>query len=171
MRQQKEKISMKNNKTIFTKRPLVAAAVIALCVCLCASALAMSGSFRDIKGLDGAVIGAIYENAHSEIDVSAHVEEKTLLIEAEMLLADNAPYREFEMLAIGSYKIVNAQGKSVSEGLTEAVVISNSVVTFDIPLANLEVGNYTIVINSFTGSKKADQPLSVTGLWECDFTV
>lgn len=168
---QKENTSMKNNKTIITRRPLVAAAIIVLCVCLCVTALAMSGSFRDVKRIDGAVIGTIYENAHSEIDISAHIEDNTLLVKAELLLADEFPYREFEQFAIGSCKIVNANGKTIMEGQSEAVELNGSLVEIHIPLDSIEEGSYKLIISSFIGSKKADQPLSVTGHWECDFTI
>ena len=29
--------------------------------------------------------------------------------------------------------------------------------------------NYTLVIESFEGSKKADAPLEIKGAWECEF--
>lgn len=168
--QTKENDEMKENKRII-RRPMVAVAVIALCVCLCVSAFAMSGSFRDIKRLDGAVIGTAYENAHNEIDISAHTDGNALLVKAELLLADEFPYREFEQFEIGSYKIVNASGKTILNGQSEAVELNGSLVEISLPLAAIEEGNYKLIITSFVGSKKADQPLSVTGHWECDFTV
>jgi len=166
----KENNEMKTNKRII-RRPMIAVAVIALCVCLCVTALAMSGSFRDVKRIDGAVIGTIYENAHSEIDISAHIEDNTLLVKAELLLADEFPYREFEQFEIGGYKIVNVNGKTIMEGQSEEVELNGSLVEIRIPLENIEEGSYKLIISSFIGSKKADQPLSVTGHWECDFTI
>jgi len=171
LQQQKENISMKNNKAIITRRPLVIAAIIVLCVCLCVSVAAISGSFRDIKGINGAVTGTIYENAHSEIDISAHIEGNVLLVKAELLFADELPYREFEQFEIGGYKIVNANGKTIMEGQSEGVELNGSLVEIRIPLENIEEGNYKLIISSFIGSKKADQPLSVTGHWECDFAI
>ena len=40
-----------------------------------------------------------------------------------------------------------------------------------ISLDGIDSGDYKLLISSFVGSKKADQPLKISGDWECDFTI
>jgi len=37
-------------------------------------------------------------------------------------------------------------------------------------LDDLASGEYRLMINAFVGSKKADQPLVISGTWECGFS-
>ena len=48
--------------------------------------------------------------------------------------------------------------------------ISEEKVTFLIPLSGLSGGNYKLVIPAFVGGSKGDQPLTVYGNWECEFS-
>ena len=40
-----------------------------------------------------------------------------------------------------------------------------------VPYQNLDNGNYTLIIKSFTAASKGDQPLVISGEWEIAFTV
>lgn len=51
------------------------------------------------------------------------------------------------------------------------VEIVNGEANMSISLGGVYSGNYKLLVNSFTGGKKADQPLEISGTWECDFTI
>ena len=154
------------------KRPAVIAAVIAACICLCAAGAAVgsAGFFRDIVRADGAVIGTAYEQATEEIAVSAQTEGDVLQVEAIFLAPDRAPYREIDALRIGVWKITDDSGSVAAEGKnTVAADITGGRAEFEIPLEGLKSGAYALRIDAFTGESKADQPLGISGAWECAF--
>lgn len=156
------------------KRPAVIAAVLAACICLSVAGVAIgnSGFFRDIVRADGAVIGTAYEQATEEIAVSATVDGDALKVEAVFIAPDRAPYRCIEALRIGSYCIADKSGKTIAEGKNTAPVsITGGRAKFEIPLEGLESGAYALRIDAFMGEGKADQPLGITGAWECAFRI
>ena len=153
--------------------PAVMAAVLALCVCLPAAGMAMgnAGFFRDVmRGT--AVVGTEYENATGEIAVDADFDHGELIVTANLLVPDAFPYRECEELAVGSYRIMIGDGKIVAEGeKSESASKINGQAVIRIPVEALNPGEYTLQIDAFIGSKKAEQPLPLKGLWECKLTI
>ena len=82
-----------------------------------------------------------------------------------------APYNSLDEFGIESYKIKNTSGKVLLGGSTmDMFEIADGQANIKIPLENLAAGKYTLVIDAFVGSKKADQPLVMSGAWECEFT-
>ncbi len=158
------------------KRPMVAAASFALCVCLTGvTALAATGKlegfFRDIKRWNGAVIGTAYEQATDEIDMNVVSATDELIVEFTMLEPNTAPYSFLEMFGINEYKIVDENGNTVMENeVIEMSVMENDNVTLKIPLNTISEGKYTLVVSELIGSAKADQPLVISGIWECEFS-
>ena len=168
-----EETTMKHTKKQF-RWPAVMAAVLALCVCLPAAGMAMgnAGFFRDVmRGT--AVVGTEYENATGEIAVDADFDNGELTVTANLLVPDAFPYRECEELAVGSYRIVTGDGKTVAkcEKSESASKINGRQAVMRIPVEGLSPGDYTLQIDAFIGSKKAEQPLPLKGYWEAAFTV
>ena len=170
-----EKNSMKN-KNIFFKRPMVAVASFALCLCLAgASALAATGKlegfFKDIKNWDGAVTGTVYEQATDEVQLDIIEVSDKLAVEITMMHSDKAPYSFFELFGIKEYKIVDKDGNVIVENENlEMSVITGDKVWVNLPLEKIGDGEYKLIVKEFVGSSKGDQPLPLTGVWECDFT-
>lgn len=155
------------------KRPVTVAAVLMLCVCLAVAGAAMgnAGFFRDVTRWDGAVTGTVYEQATNEIAISAVTAGDTLAVTATFLTPDSAPYSECEVLAIGAYQIVDADGTVIAEaGSSDSAALVDGRAAWTIPLDGIADGAYTLRIQSFMSSKKADQPLPISGFWECEFT-
>lgn len=89
-----------------------------------------------------------------------------------MVKHDIAPYSELEILGIDSYQIVDMSGNIIIEGeRTDLFEIINAKTEIKISLDNTTAGDYKLVIHSFVGSKKADQPLIINGAWECEFSI
>lgn len=170
-----EEIKMNRNtaKKDF-KKPILAALAAALFVCfaLGAAAAGRSGFFSDIVRWNGAVIGTQYENATEEIGAEVIAAENGVVtVSAVLLKADAAPYSEEESLGIGSYKIIDAEGNVIAKGdSTEFAEIANGMAEIEIPAEGLSEGEYKLIISSFIGVKKADQPLNIYGEWECEFS-
>lgn len=165
---QKEENVMK--KHTYFKKPATLAAVLALCLCLTLSVAAAGGfgQFQDILGFGGAVVGTAYENATQEIQVEARIEKSQIILTATFVDSDAFPYRELETLTLGEYRILDGEGKFIAQGSGEApVVIENGQVALTIPLNGMDCTGCELVISSFIGSKKADQPLEITGSWHC----
>lgn len=165
----------KSNKNIFQK-PMVAVAALALCLCVTgASALAATGKlqgyFKDITRWDGAVTGTAYEQATDEVGINVTEVTDRVKVSITLLEAEKVPYSEFEALGIQSYQILDRNGKAVVKGAeAEAVLIKDGQAEMWIPLEDVPDGEYTLVISKLTGSKKAEQPLVVSGNWVCSFT-
>jgi len=53
--------------------------------------------------------------------------------------------------------------------LNEMIPYENGKITVAIPLETLESGSYKLIVDSFVGGSKADQPLEIHGNWECEF--
>lgn len=166
----------KNNKRWFQK-PLAVAAAFALCLTLgSVTALAANGKlegfFKDITDWRGAVTGTTYEQATDEITVNVIAEAGVLKVEAVFVEAEKAPYSEVEQLAIGKYRMIDANGNTVAQGdAGEAVPVQDGQTALMLDVEELPEGQYTLQLQSFIGSKKADQPLSINGNWECEFSI
>ena len=155
------------------RQPVAVAALLALCICLPVAGVAAgnSGFFRDVmRGT--AVVGTEYEQATAEIAVDADFDNGELTVTANFLIPDTPPYRECEELAVGSYRIMTGNGKIVAEGgKSENAAIINGYAVMRIPAEALSPGDYTLQIDAFIGSKKADQALPIKGFWECALTI
>ncbi len=171
-----EKTMNKNTTKNYFKRPMVAVASLALCVCLTGvTALAATGKlegfFKDITSWNGAVVGTSYEQATDEIEVSVVSVTDELTIEATMIEPKDAPYSLLETLGVESYKITDMTGKVIVKGGTsEAAEIVDGKVILNIALEDLANGEYKLIVSSFVGGAKAEQPLVISGNWECEFT-
>lgn len=165
--------TMKKNHSIPFRRPLALAAAAVLCLCLPITGMAMSelGFFRDIKNPVGTVTGTVYEQATGEITVTAVPNGDQLTVTALLQTPEKAPYAYCEQLAIGQFCLLDADGKPVAEGTAPAVTPVSDQAAWTIALEDLASGSYTLRIEAFTSIKKADQPLTITGLWECTFTL
>jgi len=156
------------------KKPLATAAAIALCICIggvTAIAATGKGFFKDIVRWDGAITGITYEQATDEIEVVVAEVTDSLTVVATVVDPTMVPYRTFDEMRIGSYKIVDSLGNVVVEGVSnEMLPYENGQITVSIPLESLESGTYKLIIDSFVGGSKADQPLVMSGNWECEFT-
>ncbi len=167
---QKETYQMK--KYTHFKKPATLAALLALCLCLSLSVAAATGlgQFRDIFDFGGAVVGTAYENATQEIQVDAATAEGQILLTVTFSNEETLPYRELEFLTLGDYQILDAEGQVIAQGTGETpVAIENGQVVLTIPLNGMDYTGCELVINSFIGGKKADQPLPITGNWICKF--
>ena len=169
-----EEIAMKKNT--FFKRPIIAIAIIILCVAIASvSVFASSGKrqgyFRDIKNLGGAITNTAYEEATDEIEVNITDVSDELTLKITLLNIDKPPYNCSESFGINSYSIVDATGKTVvnNQSSSQTDVVDNTVL-IDIPVSNLHSGTYTLIIDEFISSKKADQPLILGGNWKINFT-
>lgn len=165
----------KEDKRSFIKRPVAIAASMIVCLFLTGvTALAASGQlqgfFKDIKRWDGAVVGTSYEQATEEMEVSiAKVNEK-LTLTVRIMHPEKAPYAFLDTFGIGQYKIMDATGKTlIKDGKTEMLALTDDEMTFMIPLEDCPSGKYQLVVESFVGAAKADQPLEIRGIWTCDF--
>ncbi len=175
-RTEKLKMEKKNNKkpVRLKWRPVLAAALVA-CVCLSgATALAATGAlqgfFENVFGWNGAVVGTSYEQASNEVELEIVEVTNELVVELTMLYPDKAPYRELEVFGIESYNIVDEYNNVIKKGTTtEMKAITDGNVLISIPLENLPSGTYKLIVHELVGEKKADQPLILSGSWECDF--
>ncbi len=169
-----EKDMTKNTKKLY-KRPMVAAASLILCLCLTGvTALAVTGKlqgfFKDITDWTGAVIGTSYEHATEEINLNIVEVSDKLAVEIAFVNPDQPPYSFFETFGIKEYKIVDMDGNVVDErNETDMVEMMEGKVDIMIPLENITSGDYKLVVSKMVGGSKADQPLEISGLWECEF--
>ena len=164
-------MSKKTNR--YFKKPLATAAALVLCICVGGvTVLATTGKgfFKDIMGWDGAIIGTAYEQATDEIEITVLDVTDSLTVVATVVNPTMVPYMTFDEMRIGSYKIVDSLGNVVVEGvLNEMIPYENGKITVAVPLETLESGSYKLIVDSFVGGSKADQPLEIHGNWECEF--
>ncbi len=165
----------KNMNTFWSKKHILTAAAIGLCLCLTVgvSAAGSKGFLRDIQRLDGAVIGAQYEQATNEITASVcAISETALTVSVSFVQPDAIPYRTFEQFGIDAYQITDASGSVVAEGGRTALAeLSDGAAQLQLPLSSLPAGTYRLTITSFVGASKADAPLPLYGAWTCDFSM
>lgn len=170
-----EEYTMYNRKaTSIFKKP--AAGLAALVVCLSLSVIALAstdalrGCFRDITNFFGAIVGTSYEQATDEIHMAATVHGEELTVWATFLKPGEFPYREAELLGIAEYRILDMEGKVLQKGASDPAPVVNGQSAIVIGLKDMETGSYTLSIDAFVSEKKADQPLTIHGSWECTFT-
>lgn len=153
------------------------AAAVALClglggVTVLAGSGKLEGFFADVTRWDGAVVGMTYEQATEEIEVSATVNGDSIVVDAVLLKAGEAPYAFLDSVGVQAYSIVNAEGKTLVEGTSnEKAGITDGIVSCKLPMDELESGNYKLIITEFVGSAKADQDLPIKGYWVCEFSL
>lgn len=170
-----EEHAVKNRKNnSFFKKPVAVFAVLAVCLSLSVTALAAAGTlkgfFRDITNWQGAVVGTSYEQASDEIVVNVTANGEVLTVLATFVDPQIFPYREVEKLGIASYRIVDTNSKTVSEGAAASAEVFNGCTEISIQLDDLDSGSYRLMISAFVGEKKAEQPLNINGNWECEFS-
>ena len=169
-----EKNTMKNKNTFF-KRPMVAVASFAFCLCLAGvSALAATGKlegyFKDIKNWNGAVVGTSYEQATDEVEINVIDTTDGLTIELTILKPTDPPYSVSQTFGIEEYKIIDANGNTVIENeMLEMPMVDGSTAKVKIPLNDISEGTYKLVVSKLIGGAKAEQPLVLSGNWECEF--
>lgn len=169
-----EECAMNKPKKIWLKKsiPTVAALSVFFCFAIVGVAAVKTGFFKDVTRWDGTVVGTTYEQATGEIEVNAAVDENGLNVSVTMLAPDKFPYSVFEEFGISSYQITDMSGNVIVEdGGTELSQISNGQAKINISLDGMERGNYKLIIRKYVGSAKADQPLEISGIWECEFSV
>lgn len=172
-----EKIMNKNRTKRIFKKPVVAVASLALCICLtgvtglAAAGGKLEGFFKDIVGWNGAVTGTSYEQATEEVEFQVLVVSQELAVEITMLQPETAPYNSLEQVGIKSYKIIDEDGNIVIEGKeTASEKVVNGTVKIGIVMDDISQGKYKLYVSELVGSAKAEQPLVLSGNWECEFT-
>ena len=171
-----EEHNMNNRKNnSFFKKPVAVFAVLAVCLSLSVTALAAAGTlkgfFRDITNWQGAVVGTSYEQATDEIDVNVTVDGDELTVLATFVDPNKFPYRESQLLGIADYRIMDAEGNVVQEGATDKFTpVANGQASIVLELNELATGSYKLIVTAFVSGKKADQPLNISGTWECEFS-
>lgn len=176
--------SMNNNKKIiWLKKVSVIAAMITICAITVVSAGALNGWFKDIKRIDGAIVGEEYVNATNEIEVTAtnivNNDGKLLLpLKITFKNPNELPFSEFQEVAISEFKIIDSKNtevlnfsSSVDNSPKMAIQNGESQVNLPVDSSKLKAGeSYKIIINSIYGLAKANQPLKMLGNWEYQFS-
>lgn len=172
----KEAHMMKKTKTNRSfKKSAAAAAVLALFLCFTGAGAAAAGRlgfFRDIMNWKGEVIGTKYEKASEEIKATVSVDENAITVHVVVADPTAVPYSEIDTLGIESYQIIDGSNKVIANGEnTQCFDLIDGKSEIMIPADHIGSGEYKLVIRSFVGAKKGDQPLQINGTWECDFVL
>ena len=146
-------------------RRIAAFAVLAIILCAAAVGAERHGYFRDIKTVFGAVTGTEYLEATAEIGVSARLSNGNILLDAEFLYPDEAPFRYIEALS-ADYSILDDAGKTLAKGESSAFPTEAGRVEIIIEPGALQGTPHTLLVEAFTSFKKADQPMKIKGRWE-----
>ena len=171
-----EEHNMNNRKnTSFFRKPAAVFVALAVCLSLSVTALAatgvLQGFFRDITNHSGAIVGTSYEQATDEIDMDITVDGDELTVLASFVDPNKFPYRESQLLGIADYRIMDAEGNVVQEGATDKFTpVANGQASIVLELNELATGSYKLIVTAFVSEKKADQPLNISGTWECEFS-
>ncbi len=166
-----EEFTMKKRNNNWFMKPIAIAAVLTLCM-VAAGAASHFGMFKDITNWSGAVTGTEYVHATEDIRLEASATKDELAVTITLLTPDTMPYSELETLAIGSYKVVDQNGNVIFNGAnSDFFHIVDGKVNISIPLNGIENGSYKLVVDTFSGAKKADSILRISGSWECEFTI
>ncbi len=133
------------------------------------------GHVEDVTAWNGSVIGTTYENATDEILFTLEAmeaAEATVSMTARFVDLQKLPYSEIEELSIPKYTILDQSGAVVMEGTADYRVVDRErgETTFEVPLTGLEKGDYRIKMEALEGKKKAEQPILISGTWECGFS-
>lgn len=165
---------MKRTNT-FLKKPIVVAASLVLCLCITgvttmAASGHLQGFFRDITNWRGAVTGTAYEQATDELAVKITEVAEDITVSVTMVNPKVAPYIAIQELGVESYEILDASGKVAMKGEPTAMAkVVDGQATIIVPANELSAGIYKLVIRAFVGGAKAEQPLTMSGTWECEF--
>ncbi|MBQ9142298.1 MAG: hypothetical protein IJX63_11005, partial [Lachnospiraceae bacterium] len=157
------------------KRPMIVVATLTLCLCVTGvTALAATGKlqgyFKDITNWNGAITGTTYEQATDELELQVTEVSDALTVTITMIKPDVAPYRLLETFGVESYKIVDMTGNVIVKGdRTELVEVVDGKANVMISLENVSEGEYKLQVTEMVGGSKADQPLVISGTWECEF--
>lgn len=160
------------------KRVSTVAAVVTVCAITVVSAGAIKGMFKDVKRWDGAVIGTEYVNATNDIEMSINAtKDECISLDISFENPNEAPFAFIQEVAITDYKILDNNDKEVLEvnstfenGIKGNV--ENGRILLELP-TNDKLNsnqNYKLVVNTIYGLAKAEQPLKITGTWECEFS-
>ncbi len=176
----KEREENQMNKKKMIRTVLATAAVAGVCILTTGNTAignTVKGFFKDVTRWDGAVVGTEYLQATEEIDmeiVTATTENghTKLCLEVTFVEKEQIPWKYIEEMELGSYKILDEEGKEVivvendsTERVKGTIVDGKTQIVFEVePL--LEDIEYTIVVESMYGLKKADAPLEIKGNWE-----
>ena len=176
----KEREERQMNKKNIIRTVLATAAVAGVCILTTGNTAignTVKGFFKDVTRWDGAVVGTEYLQATEEIKmdvVKASVENGTiqLCLEVTFVEKEQIPWKYIEEMALGSYKILDEEGKEVIvvendaiEGAKGTVVNGETQIVFEAGQLMEDI-EYTIVIESMYGLEKADAPLEIKGNWE-----
>ena len=168
----------KPKNIIWLKRASTVAAVVTICAVTVVSAGAIKGMFKDVKRWDGAVIGTEYVNATNDIEMSINAtKDEYISLDINFENQNEAPFAFIQEVAITDYKILDNNDKEVLEvnSTVENGIkgkVENGRILVKLP-TNDELNSnqdYKLVINTVYGLAKAEQPLKITGTWECEFT-
>ncbi len=166
---------MKKTNTFF-KKPMAVAASLVLCLCITGvTAMAASGQlkgfFKDIKNWQGAVTGTAYEQATDELEVTVLDSTEELTLSVTMVNPKVVPYFVIQELGVESYEILDTSGKVVLKGEPTAMAqVVDGQATLLVPAKEVGAGTFKLVIHTFVGGAKAEQPLPISGTWECEFS-
>ena len=178
----KEREEIRMNKKKMIRTILATAAVAGVCILATGNTAignTAKGFFKDVIGWNGAVVGTEYLQATEEIKmdvVQATVENGSTQLCLEVIFTEKEqiPWKYIEGMALGSYKILDEEGKEVviveNDGVEgEGTVVNGKTqIVFEVEQL-LEDIEYTIVVESMYGLKKADAPLEIKGNWEIPF--
>lgn len=160
------------------KRVSTVAAVVTVCAITVVSAGAIKGMFKDVKRWDGAVIGTEYVNATNDIEMSINAtKDEYISLDINFENQNEAPFAFIQEVAITDYKILDNNDKEVLEvnSTVENGIkgnVENGRILLELP-TNDKLNsnqNYKLVVNTIYGLAKAEQPLKITGTWECEFS-
>jgi len=161
-------------KKLFRK-PAFALPVLVLCLSLVgfttvAAAGKLPGFFKDITNPFGTVTGTEYLDATDEIEISADCDSNQMKIELTFVDPNATPYNELDSITVSDWKIEDSQGKEVMKNIEVKISgIENSKAILALSLDSLPEGSYKLIVNEFTGSKKADSQLKIGGTWIVSF--
>lgn len=184
MANKKEKTGM----TTLTKKMAVAAAVLAFLlvgsngvVYAATGSTWIGGVFRDITDFTGAITGTEYVQATEEVDISvgtATVQGVEVLLPLELKFSDKdkIPFRFLEGVSVAEVKVVDANGADVDVTLPAEIsaMVVDGAAQMELQLSGQQLTagkEYRLILETFYGLSKADQPLGVKGYWECEFIV
>ena len=168
----------KPKNIIWLRRASTVAAVVTICAVTVVSAGAIKGMFKDVKRWDGAVIGTEYVNATNDIEMSINAtKDEYISLDINFENQNEAPFAFIQEVAITDYKVLDNNDKEVLEvnSTVENGIkgkVENGRVLVELPTEDKLNTNqdYKIVIDTIYGLAKADQPLKITGTWECEFS-
>ena len=173
-----EKNMSKFKNITWLKRVSTVAAVVTVCAITVVSAGAIKGMFKDVKRWDGAVIGTEYVNATNDIEMNiTETKAEYISLDINFENPNEAPFVFLQEVAITDYKILDNNNKEVLEvnSTVENGIkgnVENGRILLELP-TNDKLNsnqNYKLVVNTIYGLAKAEQPLKITGTWECEFS-